>query len=126
MSTQKEHASVISRSVLRMTFGVTLASALPTHSANAVVTFVVDSVVDRIDDNTADGLCHTSANTCSLRAAIMQANHLDVPAIHIDVPAGIYTITIPRGGMNFDAEDTGDLNIAPLNGNQTVVISGVS
>lgn len=115
---------MISRLILHTILGALLASLLPGRCAHAAVTFLVNSVVDLVDDNTADGICHTSANTCSLRAAIMQANHMDVPAIHIEVPAGIFMITIPRGGMNFDAEDTGDLNIAPLNGNQNVFLSG--
>ncbi|MEO7324115.1 MAG: choice-of-anchor Q domain-containing protein [Dokdonella sp.] len=115
---------MISRLIRNTILGAGLASLLFARSAHAVVTFVVNSVVDRIDDNTADGLCHTNTNTCSLRAAIMQANHLNVPAIHIEVPAGIHTITIPRSGTTFDAEDTGDLNIAPLNANQNVTISG--
>jgi hypothetical protein len=115
---------MIGRSIVHAILGVVLGSLLPARSAYAVVTFVVNSVVDRIDDNTADGNCHTSANTCSLRAAIMQANHLDVPAVHIEVPAGIHTITIPRSGTAFDDEDTGDLNIAPVNDHQNVVISG--
>ncbi|WP_395683911.1 choice-of-anchor Q domain-containing protein [Dokdonella sp.] len=112
------------RSILLAMAGVVLAGLLPLRNARADVTFVVDNVVDRIDDNTADGLCHTSAGTCSLRAAIMQANHLDVPAVRIEVPAGTYTITIPRSGADFDAEDSGDLDMKPLNGNQRVFIHG--
>jgi hypothetical protein len=101
-----------------------LASLLPARCAHAVVTYVVDSTADRIDDDTADGICHTSDGTCSLRAAIMQGNHVDVAAIRIEVPAGTYTITIPRSGTAFDADDTGDFNLAPLSGHQTVYLHG--
>ena len=115
---------MIGRSILLALACAALAGLLPVRVAHAVVTYVVDTTADRIDDNTADGICHTSEGTCSLRAAIMQGNHLDTPAIRIEVPAGIYTITIPRGGSAFDAEDTGDFNLAPLNGNQAIYIHG--
>ena len=115
---------MIHRWILHTIRGTVLASVLLAHSAHASIAFLVNSVVDRVDDNTADGICHTSANNCSLRAAIMQANHMDVPGIDIEVPAGIYMITIPRGGMDFDAEDTGDLNIEPRNGHPNVFLTG--
>jgi len=124
MNPRNRETPVISRPLLVALACVALANLLPVRHARADVAFVVDSTVDRIDDNTADGICHTSAGTCSLRAAIMQANHLDVPAVRIEVPAGTYTITIPRGGADFDAEDTGDLDLAPLNGNQNVSVRG--
>lgn len=99
---------------------------LAAPAAHADVIFNVNTVDDLIDDDTSDGVCHTSANTCSLRAAIMQANHLSVAAVtRIDVPAGTYVLSIPRGGTPFDGEDTGDLNVAtPLDANQSIVISG--
>ncbi|MEO8671157.1 MAG: choice-of-anchor Q domain-containing protein [Tahibacter sp.] len=115
---------MIRRLTLYAIVGVVATSLLAAQAAHAAVAFAVNTVDDRIDDNTADGACHTSANTCSLRAAIMQANHLNVPTVTIDVPAGIYAITIPRGGAGFDDEATGDLNLAPLNGNQNVIIRG--
>lgn len=115
---------MIDRSILLAAAFAALSCLLPARGAHAVVTYLVDSSTDRIDDDTADGICHTSEGTCTLRAAIMQGNHLDVPAIRIEVPAGTYTITIPRGGAAFDADDTGDFNLAPFNGNQTVYIHG--
>jgi len=39
------------------------------------VTFTVNSAVDAIDNNIADGVCNTAGVVCTLRAAIMQANH---------------------------------------------------
>src|SRR5450755_2008071 len=56
-------------------------------SAHALIqTFTVTSTGDEADDNTGDGLCHTSAGTCTLRAAVQQANAGGVPvAIHFNV-----------------------------------------
>lgn len=84
----------------------------------------VDTSADLIDDNTADGACHTSANTCSLRAAIMQANHLTATGvIQINVPPGTYRLTrAPGAGAD---EASGDLNLlVPLVSAQTIAIIG--
>jgi hypothetical protein len=87
------------------------------------VNFNVNTIDDRLDDDTGDGVCHTSVNTCSLRAAIMQANHLTVPLTRINVPAGIYTLTRPPTAT--DDESSGNLNLTtPLVAAATVVISG--
>jgi hypothetical protein len=72
------------------------------------ITFEVNTTADLPDDGFGVTTCHTSAGTCSLRAAIMKANQVDgTDSIHI--PAGTYTLTIPPSGG--DADDTGDLNI---------------
>jgi hypothetical protein len=87
------------------------------------VNFNVNTIDDRLDDDTGDGVCHTSVNTCSLRAAIMQANHLTVPLTRINVPAGIYTLTRPPTGT--DDESSGNLNLStPIVAAATIVISG--
>lgn len=90
------------------------------------VTFTVNTTDDRLDDNTLDGLCHTSANTCSLRAAIMQANRTDtIGKVVINVPPGIYLLTLARSGSNGD--DSGDLNLTtPLYSNQMLEIRGAN
>ena len=53
-----------------------LALPLTLHGAiaTAAVSFVVDSIGDAPDVNTADGLCADTAGQCTLRAAIQQAN----------------------------------------------------
>jgi hypothetical protein len=38
------------------------------------VTFTVDDPLDKPDDLTIPGTCHTATGTCTLRAAVMQAN----------------------------------------------------
>ncbi len=86
-----------------------LAGLVSPPSASAVVLFSVDSVLDQIDDNTADGACHTAANTCTLRAAVMQANLIVGEDTTIVLPAGTYGLTLPPSGAN--GADTGDLNL---------------
>ena len=49
-----------------------LVSFLNTATAQRV--FVVNSTLDLADNNPGDGVCQWSANICSLRAAIMEAN----------------------------------------------------
>lgn len=66
------------------------------------VTFVVDSLGDERDDDDADGVCRTSAGTCTLRAALEQANAtagLDTIAFAIPGP-GPHRIT-PRFWLPF-------------------------
>ncbi|MBK8903182.1 MAG: right-handed parallel beta-helix repeat-containing protein [Anaerolineaceae bacterium] len=59
-------------------------------------TFTVDDTTDRADANPGDGLCVTSAGTCSLRAAIQEAN-ASLGADTISVPAGVFTLTLGSG-----------------------------
>jgi CSLREA domain-containing protein len=78
--------------------------------------FIVNSTADRVDSNPGDGICRTSANTCTLRAAIQEANAS--PGLDdIYVPAGVYAITIPP--MNDNFIDNGDFDIT-----ESVVIDG--
>ena len=71
-------------------------------------TFYVDSTADTVDATPGDGVCDDGAGSCSLRAAIMEANAL-VGADIIDAPAGTFTLTIP--GERENAALTGDLDI---------------
>jgi hypothetical protein len=97
---------------------------LAAPAANAAVSFTVDTVADLLDDDTSDGVCHTSANSCSLRAAIMQANKLSGPvATTILLPAGIYTLARPA--TIADGDDNGDLNLTtPVSLGQDIAILG--
>ncbi|MGH8171944.1 MAG: choice-of-anchor Q domain-containing protein [Rhodanobacteraceae bacterium] len=101
-----------------------LGACLSTGIARANDIFTVDTTLDLIDANSADGACRTSTNTCSLRAAIMQANHAtDAGITVINLPAGTYAITRdPNGGVD---EEEGDLNInTPISAGQSVVLIG--
>jgi len=88
------------------------------------ITYTVNTTADLIDDNTGDTLCHTSAGSCSLRAALMQVNHRSASAlIFISVPAGQYRLTrLPGAGAD---ETHGDLDLTvPLSAGQAVYLSG--
>ncbi|CAG0937010.1 hypothetical protein TFLX_05913 [Thermoflexales bacterium] len=94
-----------------------------TLASPSVVTFTVDSVLDQIDDDISDGVCHSAANQCTLRAAIMQANVIPGPGVTIILPSGTYTLTRPPAGAN--GADNGDLNLAsPASGNPVISIVG--
>lgn len=84
--------------------GLALSVATPGVAAD----FTVDDTADRIDLNPGIGGCATTAGTCTLRAAIQEANAL--AGTHtITLPAGLYRLTIP--GKVEDAAATGDLDI---------------
>jgi len=87
-------------------------------TAALAATFTVDSTLDQSDDDIVDGLCHTPANTCTLRAAIMQANAL-AEGSTIYLPAGTYTLTRPPVGAN--GIESGDLNFETPEVNNPVI-----
>lgn len=106
----------------RAAFG--LGAILAGHTAHADVVFTVNTTADLIDDNVGDGQCHTSANKCSLRAALMQANHLtSIGLIVVSLPAGTFLLSRLPQGTN--GEDSGDLYLgAPMVTGQSVSIIG--
>lgn len=97
---------------------------VPAANVRADLTFAVNTGADRSDDDTGDGVCHTTANNCSLRAAIMEANHMLGPGVaRINVPVGSYLLTRPLSGANGD--DSGDLNLTqPNSAGQFIAIVG--
>ncbi len=70
-------------------------------------TFVVNSTADLPDADQGDNLCAAANGSCTLRAAIMQANFLP-GADTINIPAGVYTLTRPG---DEDQAILGDLDI---------------
>lgn len=92
--------------------------------ARAALTYSVNSTLDQLDDDPGDGVCHTVANTCTLRAAVMEVNRLAAPAlITILLPAGTYTLALPVTGS--DDEFNGDLDLAPpAVGSPVIVLQG--
>jgi len=79
-------------------------------------TFNVDDTADLPDTVNGNGVCQTSSMTCSLRAAIQEANALSGPDV-IEVPAGKYILSI--SGVGEDDCAAGDLDIT-----EDVTISG--
>ncbi len=72
--------------------------------------FQVNSTLDQVDVDGLDGICLTAAGTCTLRAAVMQANRSG-GMVRILLPAGVFTLTRPPDIANLD--DSGDLNFTP-------------
>src|SRR5260370_20744623 len=56
--------------------------------------FVVNSTADAPDAKPGDHLCITAAATCTLRAAVQEAN-ADGGANTISIPRGYYRLSIP-------------------------------
>ncbi|PZA07738.1 MULTISPECIES: right-handed parallel beta-helix repeat-containing protein [unclassified Meiothermus] len=73
--------------------------------------FTVNTPADTVDATPGDQACADSSQNCSLRAAVMEANHLSDPVV-VQIPAGIYTLTLTGND-----EGGGDLD---LNGNITL------
>jgi len=89
------------------TVGTCLLGLLPALPATAAV-FNVNDTTDLVDSNSADGICLTSDTTCSLRAAIQQANAL--AGTHtINIPAGQFRLTL--SGIGENAAASGDLDV---------------
>ncbi len=83
------------------------------------VIFNVNDNRDTVDLD-AGGLCLTVDGTCTLRAAVMAANHYD-EIVQINLPAGVYTLGKPSGS---DGDDTGDLNLVSVFNSPYVIIFG--
>src|SRR5262249_47514094 len=74
----------------------------------SAATFTVDSEDDATDATPGDGQCATKAGSCTLRAAIQEANALPGPD-SIRLPSG--TFLIAREGADDDQCIDGDLDI---------------
>ena len=72
------------------------------------VELTVTSTADAVDARPGDGVCATKTGTCTLRAAVQEANALVGPDA-IVLQSGVYKLTIE--GLNEDAAATGDLDI---------------
>ncbi|HTP08444.1 MAG TPA: CSLREA domain-containing protein [Anaerolineae bacterium] len=103
--------------------GVLLFSVRGTSAAPSGISFNVNSTTDAVDDNPGNDICHTAAGTCTLRAAIMEAN-LSIADVTIEVPGGVYLLSIPPISTT-DTITNGDLNLMPPpSGNPIIFING--
>ena len=93
-------------------FGVLIANPEPAAAA----TFTVNGVADTVDANPGDGSCDDGGGTCTLRAAIMEAN-ASAGEDSITLPSGAFFLLI--AGSDEDAGATGDLDIT-----ESVTITG--
>jgi CSLREA domain-containing protein len=93
-------------------------------AARGETVYRVDSPHDVVDDNLLDGICHTVAGTCTLRAAIQEANRTPAGTnAAILLPEGQFAISIPPDILN--GEGSGDFDFTtPASGERTIHIYG--
>jgi len=72
--------------------------------------FTVNTESDSIDVTPGDGICADAGGSCSLRAAVIEANASAGNDV-IQLPAGIYSYSIPNSAGNEDLALSGDLDI---------------
>ena len=82
--------------------------SLAAPGAVEAATFTVTSMLDQTDVLPGNGVCATASNTCTLRAAIQEANAFPGPDT-IKLGTGVYMLTL--GGRSEDGCATGDLDI---------------
>ncbi len=94
------------RSAAALILVLLVAAALPARAAT--VTFNVDDASEAPDTNTADGVCHTASNTCSLRAALQQATAPSANTFVINLKAATYSVstTLPTVNTTITIEGT--------------------
>jgi hypothetical protein len=112
----------------RFVFGIAALALLARSASTRALpaTFVVNSQSDVVGVSPGNHVCETSpgTGTCTLRRAIIEANHWPGGGAVVDLtalPGGVTTLTIPAAGA--DDETTGDLNI---NASMTIVGAGAA
>jgi hypothetical protein len=109
--------ALLGTAVLRSQAGVTMAG----------ITFTVNTSTDLPDATPGDGLCEATAGVgdCTLRAATMEANANSEPDITINLPAGVYGLTIPASNPEDEAHGSlkiyRSLTILGAGSNQTTI-----
>lgn len=97
-----------SKSKISYLLGIVGAVIFFTACVASGAVFTVNSVEDAVDSLPGDGTCRTISNSCSLRAAIQEAN-ASASDDEIVVPRGVYVLTLQ--GRAEDAAATGDLDV---------------
>lgn len=90
------------------TASIVLGFLMAAGSPAGAAIFLVDSTADEVDATPGNGSCATLAGTCTLRAAVQEANALAGPDT-IVLPAGVFVLT--RAGDEEDFAETGDLDV---------------
>lgn len=104
-----------------------LAMGVAAPGVSPGATFTVSGTTDAVDAAIGDGVCASATGTCTLRAAVQEAN-ATVDGDTITLPAGTFVL-----GLTGAAEDlaaTGDLDVAhPLTvsgaGREATIIDGI-
>jgi hypothetical protein len=114
-----------------LVIGIALLGVFLSVSAQGA-TFIVNSPSDVVGAAPLnDGICATAYNNgvpngvCTLRAAIMEANHTPGGPHTISLPRGLYALTIPGNGgeTNGDLDITASMSIIGA-GSSTTIIDG--
>jgi len=92
---------------------------LAVSTADAAL-FKVNDTADAVDAVPGDGVCATAGGSCTLRAAIQEANALPGPD-RVRIPAGEFSLT--RAGASENDTATGDLDVT---GRLRVIGKGVA
>ncbi len=88
--------------------------------AEPPVTFVVDTIADSVDSVPGDGVC-SDGSSCSLRAAVMEANALPGQNV-VQIPAGTYTLQLDgEGDAGGDLDINGALTLEGEGAANTVI-----
>jgi CSLREA domain-containing protein len=95
--------------------------------AAAAATFTVDSPADKVDAKPGDGKCATDVGTCTLRAAVQEANEQGGGTINLN--PGTYTLAIaPNSALPLaaagDLDLYGELTISGGGADTTIVDGG--
>src|SRR5678816_4255422 len=85
-----------------------LLSAMVAVASAQADTYNVNATTDAVDATPGNGVCATAAGTCSLRAAVQEANAHAGPDV-ISLPAGVYRLSLFGPGEDLAA--TGDLDV---------------
>src|SRR5918992_2158349 len=96
--------------ILAAAVSLALSALLGLNSAVAStgLTLVVNSTSDAVDANVGNGVCRTSSGSCTLRAAIQEANAVPGADV-VQVPGGTYQLAIRP--LNQNDVTTGDLDV---------------
>jgi hypothetical protein len=96
----------------QLTFAfLVLVGFLFVSNVNAQTIFSVNTTVDSIDSSPGNGICADISGNCSIRAATMEIDSLPKTSSYgIQIPPGIYTLTIPNSVPITDVA-MGDLNV---------------
>ena len=88
-----KNTGINAHSCARLLLSAALAIPLQTHA----FVYIVDSAADLVDADTSDGICETASGTCTLRAAIQQANAWAGTDSAV-LPSGTTTLSIGVSG----------------------------
>lgn len=115
-----------------MALGVTVLPAAAEEAPELRV-YTVDSTADAVDALPGDGHCRTAAQSCTLRAAVMETNALPLVPARIELPAGRFEFKIapilfsgtlpliPNGAAHGDLDLQAPVQITGAGARETII-----